>query len=112
MRRPTSAGSSCRARIAEQWLKFDRQRWQFGRPETAEYHCEGCETLIADPYLSDLRAAHVAEAEPEDGRSVHDREHRAVLRHAAAVRGDPDAVAAVGMRMKLLFKAANYMSTL
>ena len=28
----------------EQWLKFERLRWQKGRPETAEYHCEGCET--------------------------------------------------------------------
>ena len=26
-----------------QWLKFDRLRWQKGRPETAEYHCEGCD---------------------------------------------------------------------
>jgi phage terminase large subunit GpA-like protein len=26
-----------------QWLKFDRLRWQKGRPETAEYHCVGCE---------------------------------------------------------------------
>ena len=32
----------------EQWLKFDRLRWQKGRPETAEYHCEGCETPIAE----------------------------------------------------------------
>jgi predicted RNA-binding Zn-ribbon protein involved in translation (DUF1610 family) len=28
---------------AMQWLKFDRLRWQKGRPETAEYHCEGCD---------------------------------------------------------------------
>jgi phage terminase large subunit GpA-like protein len=28
---------------AMQWLKFDRLRWQKGKPETAEYHCEGCE---------------------------------------------------------------------
>ncbi|WP_205665474.1 phage terminase large subunit family protein [Georhizobium profundi] len=33
---------------AMQWLKFDRLRWQKGRPETAEYHCEGCETPIAE----------------------------------------------------------------
>jgi len=31
-----------------QWLKFDRLRWQKGRPETAEYHCEGCEAPIAE----------------------------------------------------------------
>jgi phage terminase large subunit GpA-like protein len=31
-----------------QWLKFDRLRWQKGKPETAEYHCEGCERPIAE----------------------------------------------------------------
>ena len=31
-----------------QWLKFDRLRWQKGRPETAEYHCEGCDAAIAE----------------------------------------------------------------
>jgi phage terminase large subunit GpA-like protein len=33
---------------AMQWLKFERLRWQKGRPETAEYHCEGCEQPIAE----------------------------------------------------------------
>ncbi len=33
---------------AMQWLKFDRLRWQNGRPETAEYHCEGCDAAIAE----------------------------------------------------------------
>jgi len=31
-----------------QWLKFDRLRWQKGRPETAEYHCEGCDQPIGE----------------------------------------------------------------
>ncbi len=31
-----------------QWLKFDRLHWQKGRPETAEYHCEGCDAAIAE----------------------------------------------------------------
>jgi hypothetical protein len=31
-----------------QWLKFDRLRWQKGKPETAEYHCEGCDAAIAE----------------------------------------------------------------
>ena len=31
-----------------QWLKFERLRWQKGRPETAEYHCEGCDRPIAE----------------------------------------------------------------
>ena len=30
------------------WNATDRLRWQKGRPETAEYHCEGCETPIAE----------------------------------------------------------------
>jgi len=31
-----------------QWLKFERLRWEKGRPETAEYLCEGCERGIAE----------------------------------------------------------------
>jgi phage terminase large subunit GpA-like protein len=26
-----------------QWLQFERLRWAKGKPETAAYHCEGCE---------------------------------------------------------------------
>ncbi|WEF25519.1 MULTISPECIES: terminase gpA endonuclease subunit [Paracoccus] len=33
---------------AMQWLKFDRLRWQKGKPETAEYHCEGCDAAITE----------------------------------------------------------------
>jgi phage terminase large subunit GpA-like protein len=32
----------------EQWLKFERLRWDKGQPETAAYHCEGCERPIAE----------------------------------------------------------------
>jgi phage terminase large subunit GpA-like protein len=31
-----------------QWLRFERLRWDKGRPETAAYHCEACETPIAE----------------------------------------------------------------
>ena len=31
-----------------QWLKFDRLRWPKGKPETAEYHCEGCDQPIGE----------------------------------------------------------------
>jgi phage terminase large subunit GpA-like protein len=31
-----------------QWLKFERLRWDKGRPEAADYHCEGCEHPIAE----------------------------------------------------------------
>lgn len=43
----------------------------------------------ADPDLPDLRAAHDAGAEPEDGGGVHSGEPRTVLRSAATVRSDP-----------------------
>jgi phage terminase large subunit GpA-like protein len=39
---------------AMQWLKFDRLRWQKGRPETAEYHCEGCERTIAEHHKTQM----------------------------------------------------------
>ena len=42
---------------AMQWLKFDRLRWQKGRPETAEYHCEGCETPIAEHHKTAMLEA-------------------------------------------------------
>lgn len=31
-----------------QWLQFERLRWAKGQPETAAYHCEGCEKPIAE----------------------------------------------------------------
>jgi phage terminase large subunit GpA-like protein len=31
-----------------QWLKFERLRWQKGKPETAAYVCEGCKQPIAE----------------------------------------------------------------
>ena len=31
-----------------QWLRFERLRWEKGQPETAAYHCEGCEQPIAE----------------------------------------------------------------
>ncbi|NWH08058.1 MAG: phage terminase large subunit family protein [Alphaproteobacteria bacterium] len=33
---------------AMQWLKFERLRWQKGKPETAEYLCESCDQPIAE----------------------------------------------------------------
>ena len=40
-----------------QWLKFDRLRWEKGRPETAEYLCEGCEAAIAEHHKTAMLAA-------------------------------------------------------
>jgi phage terminase large subunit GpA-like protein len=31
-----------------QWLQFERLRWDEGKPETAAYHCAGCNSAIAE----------------------------------------------------------------
>jgi len=41
----------------DQWLKFERLRWQKGRPETAEYHCAGCDQPIAEHYKTAMLEA-------------------------------------------------------
>ncbi len=38
----------CPHRCHRQWLKFERLRWDKGKPETARYHCEGCKLPIAE----------------------------------------------------------------
>jgi phage terminase large subunit GpA-like protein len=40
-----------------QWLKFDRLRWQKGKPETAEYHCEGCDQPIGEHHKTAMLEA-------------------------------------------------------
>ena len=56
----------------EQWLKFERLRWEKGQPETAEYHCEGCERPIAEHHKSVMleRGAWRATAEATDPLTV------------------------------------------
>ena len=39
---------------AMQWLQFERLRWHKGRPDTAAYHCEGCETPIAEHHKTQM----------------------------------------------------------
>ncbi|MCL4186760.1 MAG: phage terminase large subunit family protein [Rhodobacteraceae bacterium] len=39
-----------------QWLQFERLRWAKGRPETATYHCEGCERSIAEHHKTEMLA--------------------------------------------------------
>jgi len=39
-----------------QWLQFERLRWAKGRPETATYHCEGCERPIAEHHKTEMLA--------------------------------------------------------
>ena len=31
-----------------QWLKFERLRWDKGKPETARYHCAACDVAIGE----------------------------------------------------------------
>ena len=40
-----------------QWLRFERLRWEKGRPETAAYHCEGCERPIAEHHKTAMLEA-------------------------------------------------------
>jgi phage terminase large subunit GpA-like protein len=42
---------------AMQWLKFERLRWEKGRPETAEYHCEGCDAGLAEHHKTAMLEA-------------------------------------------------------
>ncbi|MFN3349070.1 phage terminase large subunit family protein [Pseudorhodoplanes sp.] len=39
-----------------QWLRFERLRWEKGRPDTAEYVCEGCERGIAEHHKTAMLA--------------------------------------------------------
>jgi phage terminase large subunit GpA-like protein len=41
----------------DQWLKFDRLRWQKGKPETAEYHCDGCDQPIGEHHKTAMLEA-------------------------------------------------------
>ena len=37
-----------------QWLQFERLRWAKGQPETAAYHCNGCEKPIAEHHKTQM----------------------------------------------------------
>ena len=40
-----------------QWLEFERLRWEKGKPETAAYHCKGCDEAIAEHHKTAMLAA-------------------------------------------------------
>ncbi|MBP7242406.1 phage terminase large subunit family protein [Amaricoccus sp.] len=42
---------------ASQWLKFERLRWEKGKPETAAYACEGCDQPIAEHHKTAMLEA-------------------------------------------------------
>jgi len=35
-------------------MQFERLRWDKGRPDTAAYHCEGCEKPIAEHHKTQM----------------------------------------------------------
>jgi phage terminase large subunit GpA-like protein len=39
-----------------QWLQFERLRWDKGQPDTAAYHCAGCEKSIAEHHKTEMLA--------------------------------------------------------
>jgi phage terminase large subunit GpA-like protein len=39
-----------------QWLQFERLRWAKGKPDTAAYHCAGCERPIAEHHKTEMLA--------------------------------------------------------
>ncbi len=59
---------------AEQWLRFERLKWEPGRPETAAYICEaeGCEQPISERHKTAMLAAGRWQptAEPKDPGAV------------------------------------------
>ena len=42
---------------AEQWLKFERLRWEWGRPETVAYVCEACDGSFGEHHKTRMLAA-------------------------------------------------------
>ena len=57
---------------AQQWLKFERLRWEKGQSETAQYQCEGCDRPIAEHHKTVMleRGGWRATAEAADPLSV------------------------------------------
>ena len=57
---------------AMQWLQFERLRWAKRRPETAAYHCEGCDRPIAEHHKTDMlaRGEWRATAVPADPKAI------------------------------------------
>ncbi len=57
---------------AMQWLKFERLIWEKGKPETAAYYCEACETPIAEQHKTAMlqRGEWRATAEAADPTTV------------------------------------------
>ena len=58
---------------AMQWLRFERLRWEKGRPETAAYWCEHCERVIPEHHKGAMLAAGEWRATAVAQRSAHDR---------------------------------------
>ena len=74
-RPPTSGATSSPARTAAttQWLKFERLRWEKGKPETAAYVCEGCDAPIAEHHKTAMLEAGEWRATATSADPVDDR---------------------------------------
>jgi len=55
-----------------QWLRFERLRWEKGKPETTAYHCDSCDAPIPEHHKAAMLAAGEwrATAEADDVRTV------------------------------------------
>ena len=58
---------------AMQWLRFERLRWEKGRPETAAYVCEGCDAAIEERHKTAMLEARRVAADRDLGRSADGR---------------------------------------
>ncbi len=56
-----------------QWLRFERLRWEKGRPETVAYWCEGCERPIAEHHKTRMLAEGEWRPTADIGRSADHR---------------------------------------
>ncbi|PQO23370.1 phage tail protein [Rhodobacteraceae bacterium WD3A24] len=56
----------------EQWLRFENLRWEKHQPETAQYQCDECGTMIAEHHKTAMLEAGEwrPTATPDDSRSV------------------------------------------
>ena len=68
-----------------QWLRFERLRWEPGRPDSVSYHCEGCEAAIAERHKTEMLAAGEWRATAPDEIAEAARRNHVVGFHLSAL---------------------------